>query len=517
MTKLNGWRKAFMAFLLFAATAIASPGQATFTSLGSFSGGKNGFQPSGPLVQGTDGRLYGTNLNGGSNTACNLGCGVIFSLTTSGTLTVDYIFCDHNPACTLGNYPVLGLLLAENGEFYGMTGVGGTQQSGTIYTFSPSTGVTTLYNFCTLQGGGGCLDGFNPQGGLIQGTDGNFYGTTRNGGQNSTSEGTFFKITPTGKLKTLYSFCSAGACPGGANPDAAPMQAENGNFYGTTSVGGANSGADCLPTGCGAVYEATPEGTVTTLYNFCSRTNCADGASAQGGLVQASDGNLYGGTLWGGDGGTSNKCIGNCGTVFKISPAGGLTTIYSFCSQPNCTDGIMPWTTLIVGSDGNLYGTTFEGGTSTGVCGTLSGCGTIFEMTLSGTLTTLHSFDLTDGYLPNALFQATDGNFYGTTASGGNSLNCIFGCGAAFKLSVGLPPFVRTIPTSGRTGGSMIILGSSLTGTTAVSFNGTAATFTVVSATEIKATVPAGATSGFITVTTPTGVLKSNVKFRVTE
>jgi uncharacterized repeat protein (TIGR03803 family) len=519
MTKLNRWKKAMTAFLLFAATATASPAQVTFTSLGSFDG-TNGYDPSGPLVQDTHGKIYGTVIYGGSgNSPCELqnGCGGIFSVTPGGRLTLDYRFCNANPNCTLGIFPAYGMLLAENGKLYGTTASGGTEQVGTIYTFSPSAGVTTIYNFCAKQKGFDCVNGFEPEGGLIQGADGNFYGTTIYGGAASTPAGTLFKITPAGDLTTLYSFCAAGACPGGAHPTAPPVQTANGNLYGTANFGGANNSSDCLSEGCGAIYQATPAGEVTTLYNFCSKTNCTDGSTPVAGLVQGNDGNLYGTTLWGGDGGTQNICYGACGTLFKITPAGKLTTLYNFCSKPKCADGSSPYSTLTLGSDGNFYGTTANGGTGANQCSTLNGCGTIFKITPKGKLTTLHSFNLTDGYYPTALFQATDGDFYGTTTAGGGSQNCDFGCGAAFKLSVGLPPFVRVIPSSSGAGSNVIILGSKLTGATAVSFNGTAATFTVASDTEIKATVPAGATTGSVTVTTPGGVLKSNTKFRVLE
>jgi uncharacterized repeat protein (TIGR03803 family) len=517
MTKLKVWKKAFAALLFFAATAIALSAQVTFTSLGSFDNA-NGYDPSGPLVQGTNGKLYGTVIYGTSgDTICDNGCGGIFTLAPGGGITVDYSFCNANPNCTLGNFPAYGMLLSANGELYGTTASGGTEQVGTIYTYSPSTGVTIIYNFCAKQGGANCVNGYEPVGGLMQGTDGNFYGTTQYGGAASTPEGTLFKITPPGDLTTLYSFCAANACPGGAHPTAPPVQAPNGNFYGTANFGGANSSSDCVSAGCGAIYQATPTGKVTTLYNFCGKTNCTDGSTPVAGLVQGNDGNLYGTTLWGGAGGTQNICYGACGTVFKITPAGTLTTLYNFCSQPSCADGSSPYSTLTLGSDGNFYGTTYNGGTGAN-CTTLNGCGTIFKITPAGKLTTLHSFDMTDGFNPTALFQATDGDFYGTTAAGGEYSTCAdFGCGATFKLSVGLAPFVRAIPSAGGSGSNVIILGSKLTGATAVSFNGTAATFTVVSGTEIKATVPAGATSGFVTVTTPGGVLKSNVKFRVTE
>jgi len=162
---------------------------------------------------------------------------------------------------------------------------------------------------------------------------------------------------------------------------------------------------------------------------------------------------------------------------------------------------------LIQATDGSLYGATAFGGAQ--------GDGAIFKVTTGGTLTTLYSFcsraKCPDGVNPQAaLVQGTDGNFYGTTSAGG-----IYN-GTIFKLSVGLGPFVESLPGSGKVGAVVKILGTKLKGTTAVSFNGTAATFTVVSNTEITTTVPAGATTGFVTVTTPSGKLKSNKKFRVT-
>jgi uncharacterized repeat protein (TIGR03803 family) len=524
MTKLNGWKKVFVAFLLFAASAIATPAQVTFTNLGSFNVTSNGYEPSGPLVQDAHGTIYGTvtyggGVSGGVNGPCELqsGCGGIFTLKPADGIALDYPFCNNNPSCTSGIFPAYGMLLADNGELYGTTASGGTEQVGTVYTFSQHAGVTTIYNFCALQQGFDCVNGFEPTGGLMQGADGNFYGTTIYGGAASTPSGTLFKLTPAGNLTTLYSFCAAGACPGGAHPTAPPVQTANGSFYGTANFGGANNSADCMSAGCGAIYQATPTGEVTTLYNFCSETNCTDGSTPTAALVQDNDGNIYGTTLWGGAGGTQNICYGACGTFFKITTAGKLITLYNFCSQANCADGSSPYSTLTLGSDGNFYGTTTNGGSSTSFCSTLNGCGTIFKITPGGTLTTLHSFDMTDGYYPTALFQATDGDFYGTTEAGGDSQKCIFGCGTAFKLSVGLPPFVRALPNVGKAETNVIILGSNVSGATAVSFNGTAATFTVVSTTEIKATVPAGATSGFITVTTPSGVIRSNVKFRVAE
>jgi uncharacterized repeat protein (TIGR03803 family) len=244
---------------------------------------------------------------------------------------------------------------------------------------------------------------------------------------------------------------------------------------------------------------AAPAQTFNSLVSF-NGTNGAEPGYVS--LVQGRDGNYYGTTESGG--------AYYSGTVFKITPSGTLTTLYSFCSQNNCPDGYIT-RGLVQATDGNFYGTTYEGGTSSGECGA-TGCGTVFEITPAGTLTTLYNFDMMHGEWPSAgLMQGTDGNLYGTTYEGG-----AYGYGTIFQLSVGLGRFIETEPTSGKVGAAVIILGNNLTGTTGVSFNGTSAKFTVVSNTEITTSVPAGATTGKVEVTTPKGKLKSNVVFRVT-
>ena len=213
--------------------------------------------------------------------------------------------------------------------------------------FRVTTGgtLTRLYTFCSQTN---CTDGVEPLAGLVQGNTGNFYGTTSDGGANG-GGGTVFEITPAGQLTTLYSFCSQPGCVDGNYSQAPLVQASNGNFYGTTTAGGASN--------VGTVFEITAAAQFTTLYSFCSQPNCTDGSHPYAaGLVQASNGNLYGTTSEGG--------ASVAGTVFEITPAGQLTTLYSFCSQPGCTDGALPYSGVIQGTDGNLYGTTFGGGTS---------------------------------------------------------------------------------------------------------------------------------------------------------
>jgi uncharacterized repeat protein (TIGR03803 family) len=377
------------------------------------------------------------------------------------------------------------LVQASNGNFYGTTYEGGAHGSGTVFEITVSGTLTTVYNFCPL--GGFCTDGSSPHTGLIQAADGHLYGTTYSGGGQNNS-GTVFKITPSGTLTTLYSFCAASACADGAAPYSGLVLASNGYFYGITAHGGNREGA-------GTVFKITPSGTLTTLYNFCSLSACADGNEPLGALVQASNGAFYGTTYEGG--------ANNYGTVFKITPSGSLTTLHSF----DLTDGANPYSGLVQATDGNLYGTTNTSST---------GYGTLFKITPTGTLTTLYNFcslsDCPDGSNPyGGLAQDTNGKLYGTTSAGGIDRE-----GTVFSLSVGLHPFVETQPASGTVGAAVKILGTNLTGATSVTFNGTASTFTVVSSSEITTTVPTGATTGKVKVVTSGRTLSSNVNFRVT-
>jgi len=247
--------------------------------------------------------------------------------------------------------------------------------------------------------------------------------------------------------------------------------------------------------------------TFTTLHSF----DYTDGAFPVAPLVQATNAGLYGTTEFGANG--CGEYSSGCGTVFKITPHGTLTTLYSFVFQ----DGAYPYAGLVQATNGSFYGTTSSGGAN--------GAGTVFKITTKGMLTTLYTFcsqsSCTDGENPYAgLVEATNGNFYGTTEYGGAKEGCgnYFDhrpCGTVFSLSVGLGPFVETQPTFGKVGTAVKILGTDLTGATSITFNGTAAKFNVVSKSEITTTVPEGATTGKVKVTTPEGTLKSNVVFRV--
>ncbi len=448
-----------------ALTATASRAQ-TFTSLVSFNG-TNGAKPAyGPLLQGGNFTFFGTTSGGGAN-----GDGTVFEITPQGVLTTQYSFDG-----THGSNPWAGLYLNVDDTYYGTTVYGGTNGDGTLFQFRPLGSI--LNSLHSFEG----TDGESPFAALVKTHTTNFYGTTSAGGAHGS--GTVFETTATGTLTTIYSFCALPNCADGANPVAGMVLATSGTLYGTTTAGGAH--------GSGTVFDVTSSGKVNTLYSFCSQTNCTDGADPVAELIQGTDGNFYGTTY---DGGTNGY-----GTAFRITPTGTLTTLHSFGG----TDGQYPYGSLLQATDGNFYGTTSQGGAN--------GFGTIFEInSAAGTLTTLHSFAGIDGEYPYAgLFQGTDGNFYGTTFAGGTS-----GDGTVFRLSTGLSPFVELVPTSDAVGVLVTILGSNLTGASSVTFNGTPTTFIIRSTTELKAMVPTGATSGPVEVITPGGTLISSVSFQV--
>jgi uncharacterized repeat protein (TIGR03803 family) len=347
------------------------------------------------LIQGRDGNFYGAAEDGGDNYSGTNYVGTLFKLTPQGTLTTLYSFCSR-AKCTDGADPE-GLIQGRDGNFYGTTNAGGANERGTAFKLTAAGKLTTLYSFCSKAN---CADGAYPTAGVIQGSDSNFYGTTAGGGPNPNfvkdGPGTVFKITPSGSLTTLYSFTGGSD---GASPEAGLIQGRDGNFYGTTDSDGNSSGtvfkitpsgkltslhsftAGVDPNGLaqgrdgnfygttagvgdsGTVFKITPSGTLNTLYSFSGGTDGrgADGASPEAGLVQGRDGNFYGTTADGG----ANQAYDNregAGTVFKITPSGSLTFLYSFCSKDRCTDGAHP-DGLIQGTDGNLYGTTrlYEG------------------------------------------------------------------------------------------------------------------------------------------------------------
>jgi uncharacterized repeat protein (TIGR03803 family) len=344
------------------------------TALYSFTGNDDGLEPGFTLVQGSDGYLYGTTDRGGADSEGN-----VFKSSTNGALTGLYSF---NGDVNEGGSPAAPLVRGSDGYFYGTAPVGGAIElynpgPGTVFKISPAGALATLYNFT------GGNDGGSPYAALVQGNDGYFYGTTESGGTNDW--GTVFKISTNGDLTTLYSF--TGGIDGG-NPEAALVLNNDGYFYGTT-YGSYASSLDH-----GTVYRFSTNGTLTTLHSFAGGS---DGANPGCVLVPDTLGNFYGTTSAGGG--------SNQGTVFRISLAGTLTNLYSFTGS---NDGANPFPGVVWGNDGYLYGTTSSGGTSNS--------GTIYRISTQGALTTLYSFTGgSDGEAPNGLIRGSDGNFYGTT------------------------------------------------------------------------------------------------------
>jgi len=414
VTKSNRCKYAFF-FLIVTLAASVSTAQ-TLTTLIQFDYTHGAFPQPTSLVEDVSGNFYGTTYSGGMYQL-----GTIFKLTASGTLDMLNSFTGPN-----GVHPFAGLALGSDGTLYGTTlGFGFNTpdhyphefSGGNLFNVTENGKLTTLYTFCY---GTSCINGSEPHGGLVQSqSDGNYYGTTSLGG--AFNEGTIFKITPQGVLTTLYNFCSQPGCADGARPFATLIQATDGNFYGTTYNGGAS--------GSGAVFSVTPAGVLTTLYSFCAQAGCVDGAHPYAGLVQGSDGNFYGTTYGGG--------ISGKGTVFQITAAGVFTTLLTF---EGGLQGSRPYATLARGSDNNFYGTTTTDGANQQ--------GTIFEITPQGAFTALYQFcsesDCADGLnAKGGLMQGSDGNFYGTTQNGGINEGCPLcgksGEGTIFSLDVGLP------------------------------------------------------------------------------
>ncbi|MGA2853702.1 MAG: choice-of-anchor tandem repeat GloVer-containing protein [Verrucomicrobiota bacterium] len=309
---------------------------------------------------------------------------------------------------TNGSFPDAALTLGNDGNFYGTTWNGGSSGYGTVFKVTTNGTLTKLVSFAGTYGA-------DPAAALTLGNDGNFYGTTEYGGNinlnGGVGYGTVFKLTTNGTLTTLVYFNGTN----GSSPNAALTLGSDGNFYGTTWGGGITN--TTYIHGMGTVFKLTTNGTLTTLVYF----NGNNGSSPSAALTLGTDGNFYGTTEYGGSNGY--------GTVFKMTTNGTLTMLVSFnginWQAPNG---------LTLGTDGNFYGTTAVGGNTN--LNEVYGSGTVFQVTTNGTLTTLVSFNNTNGANPNALTLGGDGNFYGTTSSGGSS-----GDGTVFRLL--LPPVVR--------------------------------------------------------------------------
>jgi uncharacterized repeat protein (TIGR03803 family) len=419
-----------------------------------------------------------------------------------------------------GAYPaIVTPTQGRDGLLYGTTSEGGLNNAGTIFKMGTNGAYRQLF---TLNG----TDGNYTQGALTLGTYGNYYGTSNGGG--SSDDGVLFKISPAGNYTILHNFLGH---EDGEYPLAAPIQASDGSFYGTTFGGGSVHSQ-------GTVYNYKADGTFSTIFIVPADL----GEFIQAPVIQGTDGNLYGVTY-------GFDADNDCGTIFKLAPNGHLLFSYTFPGAPGGCDA----TALMQATDGNFYGTTYEGGTA--------GLGTIFKLDQSGNVTILYSLMTLagDGQYPNDLSQATDGKLYGTTAAGGASgygtlfsvttggaytvltslssetqdaygaplqdtnglfygtadAGGLYGYGSVYSFDVGLGPFVTFVLPSGKVGGTVQILGQGFTGTTSVIFNGVpAASFTVAASTFLTAIVPTGATTGPVVVTTPTGALTSNKSFQ---
>jgi uncharacterized repeat protein (TIGR03803 family) len=303
--------------------------------------------------------------------------------------------------------PIGGLTKAGK-LLYGTTYFGGTNNLGTVYTLAKDGAESVLHSF------GSGSDGADPEAGLVADAKGNLYGTTYNGG--TEDRGTVFKITPKGHETVLYSFCpNYPHCTDGFNVSSSLILDSKGNLYGTTYAGGADS--------LGTIFEVTPDGTETVLYSFKGGD---DGADPSAGLIVDASGNFYGTTY---DGGASDL-----GTVFELAANGTESVLYSFKGG---SDGENPVASLILDGQGNLYSTTYSGGSSDN--------GTVFKLAPDGTETVLYTFaGGSDGTSPDSsVAMDKKGNLYSSTLYGGNMTDCGGnGCGTTFKLA---PDGTKTI------------------------------------------------------------------------
>lgn len=433
--------------LLLSALTIPAMAQ-TYTrlyTLGTNSGDPINPSAIGSMSQGRDGRVYTTSQYGGANSQRE---GSAFAFTPTGVLARVWDFGNY----PLPNSPWSGLTMGIDGNFYGTTSSGGTHISGTVFKLSNTGVFTTLWNFT------GLTDQGDPQSGPVLGRDGNLYGTVV--GVYSGTYGAAYKITPTGVIKTIHAFTFTD----GATPYQLILGLD-GFFYGIARSGGSNK--------MGVVFRMSSAGAVKVLHNFAGYPS--DGAQPIGTLAQGNDGTLYGTTYVGG--------TKNVGSIFKISPAGtGFAILHNFDRTISINDGGQPLSGLAVGTDGNLYGTTSVGGSKN--------AGSLFKITPAGQYTPLYSacaVVCTDGFSPaTPMLQHTNGKFYGLMR--GNSI----GGSVLYSLNVNLGPFVSLLTTTGAVGSSIQILGQGFIGTSAVNLGGTKANFSVVSDTYITATVPAG-------------------------
>lgn len=414
------------------------------------------------------------------------------------------------------------LIQGAGGNFYGVTSLGGHRDLGTIFRMTPQGNLSRVFTF-------NGANGTRPQAALVQGRGGNFYGTTSQGG--ASGQGTIFKMSRAGTLQTLHSFvCHQANCPDGDFPDTKLVRGLDGSYYGTTYVGGS---ADK-----GVVFRIGPHGSFVVLHSFGYPTRKL-GAYPRGPLLQASDGNLYGTCERGGAYGL--------GTIFMVTPQGQVKLFHTF--GPLDTEGDGPAGDLVQGSDGNLYGSTEAGGANQ--------WGTLFKINLQGDYQKIYDFASGSFLYFRSLLQASDGNLWGVfkgyniyvistsgllvqnidmLAQGVAPISALmqgsdgklYAAGddinhgdkiVILAIDAGLPPPAPSIagfrPLSGTAGSEVVISGASYVGATGVVFNGVSAQFVVNASGVITATVPVGASSGPIQVTTPGGSAASQTDFTV--
>jgi uncharacterized repeat protein (TIGR03803 family) len=438
-----------------------------------------------------------------------LALGMLFGAAEASAQTYTDI---HDFDGTLGSSPASPQLLVQgrDGNLYGTTPYGGNN-SGVVFKITPNGALSVIYNF------DGTAHGSRPDSGLAMGTDGNFYGTTLYGGPNNV--GTIFQVTPAGAITTLYKFTDGSD---GAYPYAPPTLGPDGNFYGVTQAATAYKitpsgtfkllgsipdrsfaplllGADGSFYGTtqhggklnlGAVFRMTTAGKVTTIYSF----DGTHGSVPIGCLAQAADGAFYGTTSGGGS--------GNGGVVFRVTKGGSYKVLHNFPTN-SASDGNNPIAGLVAATDGNFYGDTFAGGSDN--------LGIVFQTTPAGKNTVVFNMDKTRGSGPGTTqVQHTNGIVYGMTGGGGNRND-----GVVYSVDLGASPFVKLVLSSGKVGATVQVLGAGFDGATKVKFNGASSSFTIVSDTYLTAKVPAGATTGPVTVTTSASTLTSSTKFRV--
>lgn len=392
--------------LLLTATILA-PGQSlaqTYTLLYSFTGGSDGKWPYSSLIDDSAGNLYGTASAGGSNCTNPNGCGTVFELAANGTFTVLHSFTNDSD----GGGPLAGVIRDAAGNLYGTTNYGpGGSGVGTVFKLNSANKETVLHAFT------GAPDGASPTAPVVRDAAGNLYGTTQGGGAGN--DGVVFEWNAdTGKETILHSFTGG---VDGANPGAGLLLDQAGRaLYGETIQGGNSTCSGNFNSGYGTAFKLTASG----MENYDFPGAGQQGEEPLGGLVRDAQGNFYGTTYYGGAGGY--------GSVFKIDAAGKESVLYSFTAQ---ADGAWPSAGLVLDAAGNLYGTTYERGSST--CNGGGGCGTLFEISSSGKFTVVHTFmgEPSDGSGPTAtLLRDSAGNLYGTTVSGGTNND-----GVVFKLT----------------------------------------------------------------------------------